>query len=492
VSDPVPYRFEKTHDAAALRARYGSLGPGQETGQMVAVAGRIMLARPQGGVAFFQLRDWTGQVQLYGGAGFTARFEEFSRLSHGDWVGAEGEVVTTRRGELSVKVGGWALLAAARRNFGDKWRGVSDPETRFRQRYVDLWAGGSEQTATGPRETLLLRSRMVSLMRRYLEERGFVEVETPVLQPIPGGAAVNPFTTHHRALDADLYLRVAPELYLKRLVVGGMERVYEIGRVFRNEGLDARHNPEFTMLEAYQAYADYHDMMSLIEGLVSYLAIALLGTTTVSYGGRQLELAAPWPRASLVELVEAETGLALDVGMGRARLREAAASLGVPVEEGWGPGQILFTIYEKSTEASLWGPVHVCDYPEEVSPLAREHREKAGYVERFESVVAGRELANAYSELADPAEQRARLVDQAALRAQGDEEAMPVDLDYLRALEYGLPPTGGLGLGVDRLAMLLTGAHHIREVIAFPAMRPEQGSPRDERTGPGSETGPDS
>jgi lysyl-tRNA synthetase class 2 len=274
---------------------------------------------------------------------------------------------------------------------------------------------------------------------------------------------------------------------LKRLVVGGMERVYEIGRVFRNEGLDARHNPEFTMLEAYQAYADYHDMMSLVEELVSYLATALLGTTTVPYGGRQVELAAPWPRASMVELVEAETGLSLDVAMGKARLREAAASLGVPVEEGWGPGQILFTIYEKTTEANLWGPVHVCDYPKEVSPLAREHRGKPGYVERFESVVAGRELANAYSELADPGEQQARLVDQAALRAQGDEEAMPVDQDYLRALEYGLPPTGGLGLGVDRLAMLLTGAPHIREVIAFPAMRPEQGPPKDGRpVGPGS------
>ncbi|MBO0894222.1 MAG: lysine--tRNA ligase [Acidimicrobiales bacterium] len=477
MSGAAPYRFEKTDDAAGLRARYGSLGPDQETGSKVAVAGRVMLARRQGGVAFFQLRDWTGQVQLYAGVGFTARFEDFSGLSLGDWVGVEGEVVTTRRGELSVKVADWVLLAPARQGFGDKWRGVSDPETRFRQRYVDLWAGGSEQTATGPRETLLLRSRMVALMRRYLEDRGFVEVETPVLQPIPGGAAVNPFVTHHRALDAELYLRVAPELYLKRLVVGGLERVYEIGRVFRNEGLDPRHNPEFTMLEAYQAYADYTDMMSLIEELVASLAMALLGTTTLPYGGRQVELATPWQRATLVELVEARTGLALELDMGAARLREAARSLGVPVEERWGPGQILFTIYEKTTEPGLWGPVHVCDYPKEVSPLAREHRQKPGYVERFESVVAGRELANAYSELTDPDEQRSRLVEQAALRAAGDEEAMPVDQDYLRALEHGLPPTGGLGLGVDRLAMLFTGAPHIREVIAFPAMRPEQGRP---------------
>jgi lysyl-tRNA synthetase, class II len=479
VSGAIPYRFEKTHDAAALRARYGSLPPGQETGEKVAVAGRIMLARRQGRVAFLPLRDWTGQVQLYAGADFTAGFEDFTKLSLGDWVGAEGEVVTTRRGELSVKVTGWVLLAPARRGFGDKWRGVSDPETRFRQRYVDLWAGGSEQTATGPRETLLLRSRMISLMRRFLEDRGFVEVETPVLQPIPGGAAVNPFVTHHRALDAELYLRVAPELYLKRLVVGGMERVYEIGRVFRNEGLDPRHNPEFTMLEAYQAYADYTDMMSLIEELVASLATELLGTTTLPYGGREVELAAPWPRSTLVELVAEQTGLDLEVDMGQARLREAARSLGVPVEERWGPGQILFTIYEKTTEPGLWGPVHVCDYPKEVSPLARGHRDKPGYVERFESVVAGRELANAYSELTDPDEQQARLVEQAALRTAGEEEAMLVDQDYVRALDYGLPPTGGLGLGVDRLAMLFTGAPHIREVIAFPAMRPEQ--PREER-----------
>lgn len=486
MSGGVPYRFEKTDDAAELRARYGSLGPDQETGAKVAVAGRIMRARRQGGVAFLELRDWTGPVQLYAGAGFTARFEDFSRLSLGDWVGAEGEVVTTRRGELSVKVADWVLLAPARHGFGDKWRGVSDPETRFRQRYMDLWVGGSDQTATGPRETLLLRSRMVALMRRYLEDRGFVEVETPVLQPIPGGATVNPFVTHHRALDAELYLRVAPELYLKRLVVGGLERVYEIGRVFRNEGLDPRHNPEFTMLEAYQAYADYTDMMSLIEELVASLATALLGTTTLPYGGRQVELAPPWPRATLVELVEAQTGLALEVDMGAARLREAARSLGVPVEERWGPGQVLFAIYEKTTEGGLWGPVHVCDYPKEISPLAREHREKPGYVERFESVVAGRELANAYSELTDPDEQRDRLVEQAALRAAGDEEAMPVDQDYLRALEYGLPPTGGLGLGVDRLAMLFTGAPHIREVIAFPAMRPEPGRSDPGRPEPGS------
>jgi lysyl-tRNA synthetase class 2 len=470
-----PYRFEKTHDAAELRSRYGSLGPGQETGERVAVAGRVMLARPQGGVAFFELRDWTGQVQLYAGAAFTARFDAFSKLSQGDWVGAEGEVVTTRRGELSVKVADWTLLAETRRSFGDKWHGISDPETRFRQRYVDLWVGAAEQASRDPRQTLLLRSRMVSLTRRFLEERGFVEVETPVLQPIPGGAAVNPFTTHHRALDTRLYLRVAPELYLKRLVVGGFERVYEIGRVFRNEGLDPRHNPEFTMLEAYQAYADYSDMMSLIEQLVSHLATSLLGTTSLPYGRGKLDLASPWRRASLVEVVEERTGLRLDLAMGKAELLEAARSLGVPVEEGWGPGQVLLEIYEKTAEPALWGPLHVCDYPKEVSPLAREHREKPGYAERFESIVAGRELANAYSELTDPDDQRARMLDQAARRDRGDEEAMPVDEDYLRALEYGLPPTGGLGLGIDRLAMLFSGAAHIREVIAFPAMRPEPG-----------------
>ncbi len=378
-------------------------------------------------------------------------------------------MVRTRTGELSVQVNGWVLLAEARRSFGDKWRGIADVDLRYRQRYADLWANPDT------RRTLLLRSRAVALIRRWLDERGFVEVETPLLHPIPGGAAARPFVTHHNALDVDLYLRIAPELYLKRLVVGGFERVFEIGRVFRNEGLSPRHNPEFTMLELYQAYADYTDLMVLTEELVAYLATELCGTTTLTYAGRELDLTAPWRRATISELIAEHAGLEVDLDTPVEKLRAICDDRDIPYRDDWGPGKLLLEIYEKTTEAQLWGPVFVTDYPKEVSPLARDHRSRPGLVERFEPIVAGRELGNAFSELVDPAEQRLRFEAQAAARAAGDEEAMAVDEDYLRALEYGLPPTAGLGIGVDRLVMLLSGAEAIRDVIAFPTLRPEPG-----------------
>lgn len=465
--EATPYNFAKDSEAASILDRFGELVAGESSGVTVSVGGRVMLVRPQGKMVFASLRDWTGAVQLWALAGTTEAFEGFARLSVGDWVGAVGEVVRTQRGELSVRVTGWSLLAEARRGFGDKWRGVLDPETRYRQRYVDMWANEA------PRRVLLVRSAMISAMRRWLEARGFVEVETPVLHSIPGGGFALPFITHHIALDSDLYLRIALELHLKRLVVGGFERVFEIGRVFRNEGISPRHNPEFTMLEVYQAYADYNDMMVLVEEMVADLARGCTGSPQLSYGGRQLDLTPPWRRATLCELVEETTGEAVSLEMGLEGLALVAARLGVEVQPGWGPGKVLVEIYEKTTEASLWGPVLVCDYPVEVSPLARDHRTKAGYVERFEPIVAGRELGNAFSELNDPDEQRARFRAQAELRAGGDREAMYLDEDYLRALEHGLPPTGGLGLGVDRLAMLLTDSANIREVIAFPTLRPE-------------------
>jgi lysyl-tRNA synthetase class 2 len=310
-------------------------------------------------------------------------------------------------------------------------------------------------------------------LRRFLEARGFVEVETPVFHPVPGGATARPFTTHHNALDMDLYLRIALELHLKRLVVGGMERVFEIGRVFRNEGLSPRHNPEFTMLELYQAYADYHDMMDLTEAMVAHVATEVSGGTKLTYAGRELDLSPPWRRATMLALVSERTGTEVELKMPIDELRARAAHLGVPLEPAWGPGKIVLEIYEKTTEPDLWGPVFVMDYPKEVSPLARDHRTSPGMVERFEPVVAGRELGNAFSELTDPVVQRENFEAQAIARAAGDDEAMPVDEDYIRALEYGLPPTGGLGIGVDRLVMLLSGADAIRDVIAFPTLRPE-------------------
>lgn len=467
MGEDFPYRVEVTARAAELQERYAGLAPNEGSGDIVTVAGRVMLRREMGKLTFMTLTDWSGSVQLFAGAGWTGRFAELNKLSLGDWVAATGEVVRTRTGELSVKLADWSLLAEARRPFPDKWRGITDVDTRYRQRYADMWAN------EGSREVLLKRSRTISVVRRFLEDRGFVEVETPVFHALAGGAAARPFVTHHNALDMDLYLRIALELYLKRLVVGGLEKVFEIGRVFRNEGLSPRHNPEFTMLELYQAYADYHDMMELTEQLVAHVAREVAGSEQLTYEGRALDLTPPWERAPLIELTSQYSGEELTLEMPVDELRHRAARLGIEVAGSSGPGQIIFEIYEKTTEPRLWGPIFVMDYPKEVSPLARDHRSKPGLVERFEPVVAGRELGNAFSELTDPDVQRANFEAQVRARAAGDEEAMPLDEDFLRALEYGFPPTGGLGIGIDRLVMFLTGAEAIRDVIAFPTLRPE-------------------
>ena len=476
----VPYRFEETVGAGVVTHDYAHLEPGEGSGVVVRVAGRVMRARPQGKVAFSELRDWTGGVQLFARAQQTDDFDVFVKISLGDWIGAEGEIVRTKRGEISILVERWVVLADARRSFGDKWRGVNDVEIRHRQREVDLWAN------EGAREVFVARTKVVSSLRRTLDERSYLEVETPILQPLAGGANARPFSTHYNALHADFFLRIAPELYLKRLVIGGLERVYEIGKDFRNEGLSPRHNPEFTMLEAYQAYADYLDMAELIEALVANAALAVHGSTVISFAGKALDLTPPWRRATMTELIEEVTGVNVGLGMDRDEVARLAVTLGVEVAESESVGKIIYEIYEKTTESELWGPVHVMGYPIEVSPLTRVHRDHPELVERITPVITGREIAEVYSELVDPDEQRRRFIDQAKARAAGDEEAMSVDEDYLRALEHGMPPTGGIGLGVDRLTMILTDTENIREVIFFPALRPlvnqiekeqEQGAP---------------
>ncbi len=464
----IPYQFAPDSKIEGVITKHAGLGAGEETDDVVTIAGRLMLRRVQGKLAFGTLDDGSGRIQLFAPSKSTPDFDEFCDLNLGDWLGVTGVVMTTRRGELSVRVDSWVRLAEARRPFPDKWHGISDTDTRYRQRYVDLWV------TPEAREAFKTRSRMISLTRSFLEDRGAMEVETPIFHPIPGGANARPFTTHHNALDLDLYLRIAPELYLKRLTVAGFEKVFEIGRVFRNEGVSTRHNPEFTMLELYEAYADYEDIMRLVEELVEHLAIEITGSTVLAVGDRELDVAKPWRRATMTEILEASIGVALTLNTPIEELRAIASEHEIPIKDGYGPGKLILEIYEKTTESSLWGPVYVTDYPIEVSPLSREHRSNPGMTERFEAILAGRELCNGFSELVDPEQQRIRFEEQAAQNAGGDDEAMVVDEDYLRALEYGLPPTGGVGIGIDRLAMPLTGATSISDVVLFPTLRPEQ------------------
>ncbi len=463
----IPYRYETTATAAGLiEAHETTIETGEETNVEVCVAGRLMLRRGQGKLTFGQLQDGTGRIQLFGPADVTPDFELFTALSLGDWIGVRGVMMKTKKGELSIKVTDWQLLAKAVRQFPDKFHGLADVDTRYRQRYVDLVVTPESN------DVLRKRSKMISAMRRMMEDEGFIEVETPMLQTMPGGALAKPFITHHNALDMQLYLRIAPELFLKRLVVGGFERVFEIGRVFRNEGTSPRHNPEFTMIEMYAAYWDYNDQMALTERLTAELAMLLNGTTKLSYNGRELDLTPPWPRKTLTSLASAATGVELSLDTPLDELRALARTHDVEVKDGYGPGKILLEIYEKLCEHTLWEPTFVVDYPKEVSPLARDHRSIAGMTERFECIVAGRELCNGYSELVDPVEQRARFDEQVKASAY-DDETMAMDHDYLRALEYGLCPTGGLGIGVDRLHMLLTDTQAIRDAILFPTMRLE-------------------
>jgi lysyl-tRNA synthetase class 2 len=467
---PYPVRYDRDTAVGELRGRFAGLEPGAETDTSARLAGRVLLIRRHGGLVFADLHDQTGTIQLLAsrddlGAGAHARF---AQLDRGDWIGVEGSVMATRRGELSLRVRDFALLSKALRALPDKHRGLTDVDTRLRERYLDLIANPDT------RRVFDVRSAVIASVRATLVGRGFTEVETQVLDAAAGGAAARPFITHHNALDIDMYLRIALELPLKRLVVGGFERVFEIGRVFRNEGLDTRHNPEFTLLEAYQALADYRDMMELVETICSEAALAATGTTKITLDGQQLELAPPWRRTTMAQLIEERTGESMHPAMALADARAICDRLHVPYESSWGAGRLMSEVYDETGEATLVAPTFVYDYPREVSPLARTHRDDPTLTERFEAVVGGRELANAYSELNDPVDQRARFEAEAAAKAAGDEEAESIDEDYIRALEYGLPPTGGLGIGLDRLVMLIAGAEAIRDVILFPAMRPEE------------------
>lgn len=468
--NPYPPAFQRSATASELADEFGSLPPGSSTGRDVSVAGRLVNIRRLGKLSFGVLQDGTGRVQLFvdrstmGDEGF-ARFD--ADVDTGDWVGARGEVITTRRGELSVRTDEIVLLSKALRPLPEKWHGLQDKERRFRQRYLDLIA--NEEA----RRVARIRVDTVAALRRAFNDRGFVEVETPMLQTEAGGALARPFVTHHNALDIDMYLRIATELHLKRLVIGGMERVYELGRVFRNEGIDATHNPEFTTLEAYQAFADYHDVMDLMEAVVPEVADRVLGGTVVEYEGRTVDLAGPYRRAPLLDLVSEAAGTEISFDLDLETLRDLCRSHGVSPHPVWGKGKLITELYEKLVEPNLWEPTFVIDFPKETSPLARAHRSDPNLTERFELFAGGMELCNAFSELTDPIDQRERFEAQARAKAEGEEETHPVDEDFLRALEYGMPPTGGLGIGVDRLVMLLAGQSTIREVVLFPTMRPE-------------------
>ncbi len=463
--EPYGGRYERTHTTADVRDRFAEL-----EGQTVRVAGRLVSLRRQGRVAFADLQDGGGRLQLFARADVLGPepFEQFLELEPGDVVGAGGEVMRTRAGEVSVLVRDAVLLGKSLRPLPDKWHGVRDTEVRYRQRYLDLLVHPEV------RETFVRRSAIVSSLRRTLDARGYLEVETPVLHAVASGAAARPFRTHHHALGMELHLRIALELHLKRLVVGGLERVYEIGRVFRNEGVSTRHNPEFTMLECYQAFADYEDIMLLTEALAADAAIAATGDTRVRRDGETVEFKPPWRRLSMVEALRAE-GIDVLAAEDDAQARRLARAADVEVAERATWSEVVDRLVEERIMPELIQPTFLTDHPVALSPLARARPDDPRIAYRFEVVVAGMELANAFSELADPQEQRRRFEQQAMERARGNEEALAADEDFLRALEYGMPPTGGLGIGVDRLVMLLTGAGSIREVLLFPHLRPEAG-----------------
>lgn len=467
--NPFGGKFERTHLANEIVEKYVNSTKEElaEENLEVTIAGRIMTKRVKGKAGFTHIQDMSGQIQIYirKDAIGDEPYEIFKSLDLGDIIGVTGTVFRTNMGELSVKASEVHLMTKSLRPLPEKYHGLKDVEQRYRQRYLDLI------TNLDSRETFIKRSKIIQTMREYLNNQGFLEVETPTMHSIPGGAAARPFVTHHNALDIDLYMRIAIELHLKRLVVGGMEKVYEIGRVFRNEGVSTRHNPEFTMIELYEAYADYKDIMALTENLIAYIAEKVLGTTSITYGEHEVNLKPEWKRLHMVDAVKEATGVDFWQQLTDEEARALAKEHGVEITDSMTFGHVLNEFFEQKVEDTLIQPTFIYGHPVEVSPLAKTNIEDGRFTDRFELFIVGREHANAFSELNDPIEQRKRFEAQAVERDAGNDEAHLMDEDFLEALDYGLPPTGGLGIGIDRLVMLLTNAPSIRDVLLFPQMR---------------------
>lgn len=465
--NPYPYTFDRTAAAQELQDKYANLENGQETEDSYSVAGRVMAMRNSG--MFMDLMDSSGKIQVFSHKENLAedKLAVLKLLDIGDIIGVSGTIRRTPRGELSLKVKDLKILSKSLLPLPEKFHGLTDVETRYRQRYLDMIMNPEV------RDTFKKRSQIIHELKDYLIKHGFLEVETPMLQTIAGGAAARPFQTYHNALDMPMYLRIAPELHLKRLMVGGLsEKIFEINRNFRNEGISPKHNPEFTMLELYQAYVDYNEMMALTENLVSSVAQKVLGTMIIEYQGKQIDLTPPWDRLTMLGAIKKYTDVDFSEMLSQPEAFDAAKEMGIEVEDSDSWGQILDKIFEEKVEPRLIQPVHIIDYPRDISPLSKPHRDNSRLVERFESRVNGWEIANAFSELTDPIDQRRRFEQQLENKAAGDEEAHEMDEDYITALEYGMPPAGGLGVGIDRLIMLLTNSTNIRDVIAFPTMRP--------------------
>ncbi len=467
--NPYGHAFAYTHHIAELDAKYAELEDGTNTEDRVAIAGRVMAKRAQGKIIFFELMDSTGRIQLFcriNALGEEA-FAEMKDLDLGDWIGVSGLMMRTRRGQLSVAVDSFELLSKSLRPLPEKFHGLSDKEIRYRQRYVDLIANEDVY------ETFVKRSKILSAFRRYMEEDGYYEVETPILQTIQGGATAKPFITHFNALNQENYLRIATELHLKRLLVGGFERVFEIGRIFRNEGMDPTHNPEFTSMEAYCAFNDLQGMKKLAQGVIKAANAAVNDTEQLEYQGMTIDLSGEWPSIPMTKVVSDALGEEVTLDTPVEHLAELAKKNGIEVNDSWTAGKLIAELYDEIGEPTIVNPTFVVDYPVEVSPLAKRFEDEPRLTDRFELVIAGHEYANAFSELNDPVDQAERFQKQMEEKASGDDEAMEYDTDYVRALEYGMPPAGGIGIGVDRVVMLLTNQPSIRDVLLFPHMRPE-------------------